>query len=139
MQRTYVDQRPHSIVEVVRLRARGVPGYVAWGDFLDAFYESDPETRQLFIAEAPPKVESIPKAVYAYYAASAEHLAQKYNLTVPKWTEHPDYFLPESEANYAGRAPHEASDAYKDALHHESPKPYARRNVYVSANALSRG
>jgi len=135
----YIDTRPRSISEVAVLRDKGVPGYVVWGDFLDAFYEAAPEQRQSFLEPEPPRLKSIPKAVYAYYAASAEHLARKYALNVPGWTESSDFFLSESEADYAGRTPHEASTAYQEALQSEAPYPFARRNVFVSANVLSRG
>jgi len=135
----YIDTRPRSISEVAVLRDKGVPGYVVWGDFLDAFYEAAPEQRQSFLDPEPPRLESIPRAVYAYYAASAEHLARTYALSIPDWTEKADFFLSKSEADYAGRTSREASKAYQEALQSEAPRPYARRNVFVSANVLNRG
>ncbi|MDR0500824.1 MAG: hypothetical protein LBG97_06215 [Coriobacteriales bacterium] len=130
--------RPHDFVEMMEQRRQGVPGYVTYGDFLDAFYRAAQEERQQMIDKEPPDYgESvITFTARANLAATAEKLAHDYELTVPAWTEKPEYFL--SELYMCGRKASTLIPELVTELKKESPQEFLRRGLLVSANALSR-
>jgi len=69
--------------------------------------------------------------VRAYLAAVSEALCREAGLPPPDWTQKSDYFL--KEPWFAGQL-----ENLKAILLVESPIPFRRRNLFVSANALSR-
>jgi hypothetical protein len=97
-------------------------------EFLDTFYGGDPGTRASAIAGAPHEIGPIHDA---YLAAVAEHLALKYGLPIPPWVEQPQRFL--DKPFFAG-----GLESLKAILLAESPLAFRRRQIFVSANALSR-
>jgi hypothetical protein len=87
-----------------------------------------PSTRTSAIAGAPTQIDAIHDA---YLAAVAEHLARKCELAIPSWVEHPQRFL--DKPFFAG-----GLESLKAILLAESPLAFRRRQIFVSANALSR-
>lgn len=75
--------------------------------------------------------EDLDESCNAYWAAMAETLSIEANLPVPKWTRNPRTFL--KYPWFAG-----GLENLKAILIAESPVPFRRRNLFVSANALSR-
>lgn len=121
------SQRPNSLAEVAR-RARAVRASygAALREFLDSFYTL-PQDRPASLAESPLPIGQIEDA---YLAATAEHLALTYDLSVPSWTDAPGRSL--KQPFFAG------GDALMAILLVESPTAFRRRQIFISANALDR-
>jgi hypothetical protein len=67
----------------------------------------------------------------AYLAAVAEHLSITFGLSAPEWVHDSRRFLPEPW--FAAE-----SDSAREFLRGDSPLAFRARNIFVSANALSR-
>jgi len=120
--------RPAAL-DVVAVRALGgEPFDPLLREFLDEFYGGSLDTRARAIAAAPARIAPIHDA---YLAAVAEHLALRFGLPVPQWVEEPDRFL--AKPFFAG-----GLESLKAILLVESPLAFRRRQIFVSANALSR-
>ncbi len=108
--------------------------YWLMGDFLDDFRQRCPSAgdKLRMITGEPVWIESGPGiSANAYWAAMVETLCREAGLPVPAWTESPRCFL--KRPWFAG-----ALESLKAVLIVESPVPFRRRNLFVSANALSR-
>jgi hypothetical protein len=120
--------RPATLDEVACRTRDGEPFDPLLREFLDTFYGGDRGTRTSAIAGAPREIGPIHDA---YLAAVAEHLALKYGLATPRWVEDPQRFL--DKPFFAG-----GLESLKAILLVESPLAFRRRQIFVSANALSR-
>src|ERR1700722_10621299 len=84
---------PTTLSEAVRLyldHGEGQDGAfsVLLDEFLDAFYsEPDPARRQAMIDEEPPWTGN--ERHDAYVGAVGEHLARRWGLFIPAWTDNP--------------------------------------------------
>ena len=100
-------------------------------DFLDGFYESPAQNK---LDEAPvwlsERFDDGGRAD-AYLAAVAEHLAATSGMSVPSWAFDPKRYLPEPW--FAA-----TSVETRDFLRGDSPSAFRARNIFVSANVLSR-
>ncbi len=104
------------------------------GDFIDDFRHraKSKEEKSALVREKPEPIQSEEfKDVDAYLAAVAEYLCREAGLSPPAWTEGPEYFLPKPW--FAG-----GLENLKAILLVESPIPFRRRNLFVSANAMTR-
>jgi hypothetical protein len=104
---------------------------LALRDFLDGFYES-PQAAKLM--EEPRRLLlTLNDKGYAdaYLAAVSEHLAGQYEFPVPKWCRNPERIL--KEPHFAFRTPEG-----KMFLLVESPTAFRARNIFISADALTR-
>ena len=104
------------------------------GDLLDDFRHrcSTPEDKLALVREAPMWLDVETHAdCNAYLAAVAETLCREACIQVPSWTETPLCYL--RRPWFAG-----GLEMLKAILLGESPVPFRRRNLFVSANALSR-
>lgn len=120
--------RPGTLVEV----ARRVDGGAAFGptlsEFLDEFY-LHPDRRQTMIdAEPMPLADA---REHATLGAVGEHLARRWGLAVPAWTDHPSRFL---------RWPHFTTsiENLKAMLLVQSPLAFRRRLIFTEAEPLRR-
>jgi hypothetical protein len=113
------------------LRAGREPFFGEIGNLLDDFRErcTTPESKLALVAD-PPEPTREPETD-AYLAAVAESLCRECGLRPPAWTEEPAHFL--KRPWFAGRL-----ESLKAILLAESPAAFRRRNLFVSANALSR-
>jgi len=124
--------RPHSLADVAQLTAGGDSFDRCLANFLDGFYLA-PQGSAL--AEAPvllaPSLGELGRIQDAYLAATAEELARQYDLPLPAWTASEDRQL---------RTPWFATPlaAVRTVLLLESPAGFRARNLFVSANALTR-
>lgn len=124
--------RPKSLAEIARLTAEGDSFDRCLANFLDEFYAS-PNAAAL--ADAPPFLAArwgeLGRVQDAYLAATAEELARRHALPLPRWTEAPGRQL---------HRPWFASPlaALRAVLLLESPAGFRSRNLFVSENALSR-
>lgn len=101
------------------------------GDFLDAFYRA-PAAEAL--ASEPELLKgAVPRGEVwdAFLAATAEHLARRFHFEIPSWTDSPLRQL---------RRPYFPIEApqFRATLLLESPVEFRSRNLFVTANALSR-
>ena len=120
--------RPATLQDVAARTLAGEPFDPLLREFLDAFYGANAETMAAAIRDAPARVDTIHDA---YLAAVAEHLALRFGLAVPRWVDDPARFL--AEPFFAG-----GLETLKAVLLVESPLAFRRRQIFVSANALSR-
>ncbi|MBI3706975.1 MAG: hypothetical protein HY246_04765 [Proteobacteria bacterium] len=122
-------KRPRSLQEVAQ-RSRGISASFdhVLREFLDSFYLMETEERVIAIKNEPDPVGAIHDA---YLAAVAEHLAWRFDLSSPEWTEKPSRFL--HKPFFAG-----GLESLKATLLVESPVAFRRRMLFVSENVLSR-
>jgi hypothetical protein len=124
--------RPKSLAEVADLAASGESFDLSLANFLDEFYaRPSQEAVETSPALLAPKFNDIGRVRDAYLAATAEELARKHNLVLPRWTEDESRKL---------HQPWFASTlaSLRAVLIHESPPAFRSRNLFVSENALSR-
>lgn len=114
---------------------RGNPlSLLVLGDLLDDFRQrcSTPEEKSALVSEAPVWLDAETHAdCNAYLAAVAETLCREASLPPPVWTDSPPCFL--HRPWFAG-----GFETLKALLLVESPVAFRRRNLFVSANALTR-
>ena len=124
--------RPRSLAEIADLAASDESFDLCLANFLDEFY-ARPSQKALENSPAllAPKFGDIGRVRDSYLAATAEELARKYNLVLPRWTEDESRKL---------HHPWFASTlaSLRAVLIHESPPAFRSRNLFVSENALSR-
>lgn len=104
------------------------------GDLVDDFRlrSGTAEEKLVLVNEAPEWINSELHAdCNAYLAAVAETLCREVSLAPPAWTESPCCYL--HRPWFAG-----GLETLKAILLVESPVPFRRRNLFVSANALAR-
>ena len=124
--------RPKSLAEVAQFTSQGEPFDYCLANFLDAFYAA-PNAATLALEPdwLAPALGELGQVQVAYLAAIAEQLASDYGLPLPAWAV--------SEARKLHR-PWFASSlaALRTVLLLESPAAFRARNLFISANALSR-
>ena len=113
------------------LTAAGSEFSFAIRDFLDGFYE---QPTVAALEEEPPILDGIiPDGLRldAYLGAVAEHLCRANRYRLPKWTGDSCRFL---KLPWFGMKTH----AGRMLLLMDSPSAFRARNLFVSANALTR-
>ncbi len=122
--------RPHTLAEVARRRNAGSDFSITLREFLDEFYGAlATGAAQACIAEEPEDL-SDPKE-QAFLGATGEHLARRWNLAIPSWTQEPSRFL---------RRPYFTTpiEGLKALLIAESPIAFRRRLIFTEAEPLRR-
>lgn len=122
--------RPRSLREVVLLGGEYGDIDAFLREFLDEFYlQNFPEKRQSMLLDSPPLTGN--DRSDAYLAAVAEHLALRYQLTVPEWALNSTRFL---------KRPYFPCglESLKATLLMESPPAFRRRMIFVGADPLYR-
>ncbi len=100
-------------------------------DFLDGFYAA-PDVNKLL--DEPKCLDASLKddgLADAYLAAVCEHLCRRHRFPCPAWIKDPRRVL--ARPHFAAKT-HELRMIYLE----ESPTAFRKRNLFVSANALSR-
>ncbi len=124
--------RPRSLTEVADRVSAGGSFDLNFADFLDGFYAAPSAealaTEPALLAETRGETGHVQDA---FLAATAEKLAADHGLPIPRWVI--------GEARVLHR-PWFASPlaSLRAVLIHESPATFRARNLFVSANALSR-
>ena len=121
--------RPDTLAELARrVKADERVWNHALAGFLDTFY-THPECRQAMIDETPPLLGN--PRLDASLGAIAEHLARRWELAIPAWTDDPARFL--SEPYFPT-----ALEGLKPFLIARSPLAFRRRLIFVEHEPLSR-
>jgi hypothetical protein len=100
-------------------------------DFLDGFYEQPSGGK---LEDEPVSLKStLEDEGYAdaYLAALAEHLALRFQLPVPAWTQNPKRVLKTPRFAFG-------SEEGQIFLLMESPTAFRKRHIFISADGLSR-
>jgi hypothetical protein len=125
--------RPQTLAEVVEVAKTGrYDFYMALNEFADEFYLDHPDkaAMQRRIDPVPQPMED--PLLDALIGAVGEHLAHRWGLRAPEWTQRPHHFalkeprfLPESKA-------------LREILKVESPPAFRSRQLFVGAEPLQR-
>ena len=122
--------RPHTLAEVARRRNAGEDFSLLLREFLDEFYGAvRREEAATCIADEPERVSDLQE--HASLGAIGEHLARRWHLPIPAWTDDPSRFL---------RRPYftTALEGLKALLIAESPIAFRRRLIFTEAEPLRR-
>jgi hypothetical protein len=120
--------RPDTLIEVVSRVKAGERFDFALSEFLDDFY-LHPERRQAMIDPEPPPLPDARQ--HAVLGGVGEHLARRWGLSIPKWTNHPSRFL--HEPYFTTRI-----EDLKAMLLVQSPLAFRRRMIFTEAEPLRR-
>lgn len=126
-----VAQRIQSLEETAACIIAGHEFSYALRDFLDGFYA---EPREEALRAEPALLAGSHRdgaRLDAYLAAVAEHLCRMHGFRAPAWTEKANRFL---EKPWFGMNSH----AGRMLLLMDSPSAFRARNLFVSADALTR-
>jgi hypothetical protein len=124
-------QRPHTLAEVVQRLKAGEPWALTVPEFLDTFYlalRGGNEVAPQSCIAAEPAHLADPRQ-NALLGAVGEHLATRWSLLRPSWTEAPERFL--TEPFYDG------TDQAAD-IAWCSPEAFRRRNIFTEVEPLRR-
>jgi hypothetical protein len=122
--------RPHTLVEVARRRNAGEDFSLLLREFLDEFYGAVRRGEAAaYIVDEPEPLPDLQE--HAALGAIGEHLARRWNLPIPAWTEDPSRFL---------RHPYFTTtiEGLKALLIAESPIAFRRRLIFTEAEPLRR-
>jgi hypothetical protein len=122
--------RPRTLAEVARRRNAGEDFSFLLREFLDEFYAGVRKgDAAALIIDEPPPVPAVRE--HASLGAIGEHLARRWNLPIPVWTEDPSRFL---------RLPYFTTsiEGLKALLLVESPLAFRRRLIFTEAEPLRR-
>jgi hypothetical protein len=124
--------RPVTLTEVAQRRNDGEDFGGLVSEFLDTFYgllQRDAAAAQNAIAAEPVPVADANQ--HALLGAIGEHLARRWNLDIPAWTNDPNRFL---------REPHFTThlDGFKAMMLAQSPLAFRRRLIFTEAEPLRR-
>ncbi|MBI3516046.1 MAG: hypothetical protein HY060_18595 [Proteobacteria bacterium] len=121
--------RPKTLVELSRSVLAGETEFdIGLREFLDNFYSAAAPERERSMQSRPLSMDPLRDA---YIAATAEHLARRWGLPVPPWTD--DHGFELARPHFSG-----GLESLKAILTAESPTAFRRRLLFVSANALDR-
>ena len=122
--------RPHTLAEVARRRNAGEDFSLLLREFLDEFYSGVRRGEAAAcIADEPERLPDLQE--HASLGAIGEHLARRWNLPIPLWTDDPSRFL---------RRPYFTTtlEGLKALLIAESPIAFRRRLIFTEAEPLRR-
>ena len=124
------ERRPRSLPEVCACGEQHGDLGGFFREFLDEFYiEQDATAREAMLADEPPLLEDFKRN--AYFGAVAEHLARRYHLPIPKWTESRERFLKKAWFPCG-------LESLKATYLVQSPTAFRRRMIFVEGDPLYR-
>ena len=125
--------RPQTLAEVAQIaRARATDFAMALDEFVDEFYLDHPDK-----AAQQRRLDPIPETVGdplidAWIGAAGEHLAQRWGLRPPAWTQRPEHFALEEPVFLPD------SRALRGVLIVESPPAFRSRLIFTRVEPLAR-
>jgi hypothetical protein len=120
--------RPDTLAEVAQRVEAGRLFAMALSEFLDEFYGHQ-QRRAAMIADEPPPLADLRQ--HAALGAIGEHLARRWGLPVPGWTDDPSRFLHEPYFTTP-------IENLKAMLLVQSPLAFRRRLIFTEAEPLRR-
>jgi hypothetical protein len=125
-----MNNRPNTLAEVAKRRKSGEDFGMLLSEFLDTFYGALASGRaQELIAEEPQPLDDAKE--HALLGAAGEHLARRWKLTIPPWTDDSSRFL---------RQPYFTTpiEGLKALLIAQSPLAFRRRLIFTEAEPFRR-
>jgi hypothetical protein len=125
--------RPQTLAEVAKIaRTQATDFAMALDEFVDEFYLDHPDK-----AAQQQRLDPVPDVVGnaridAWIGAAGEHLAQRWGLRVPAWTQRPEHFVLEEPVFMPD------SRALRGVLIVESPPAFRSRLLFTRAEPLAR-
>jgi len=104
---------------------------ILYGNFLDGFYAATTEEKTQILFAEPEDFENVRNIDYVNIAATAHKLANDSGISVPSWVFKEKYYA--KEPYFPVQHPD-----LKLIYMFESPTEFKHRNMFISANALSR-
>jgi hypothetical protein len=125
--------RPQTLAEVAQIaRTRACDFAMALDEFVDEFYLDHPDkAAQQRRLDPAAEVVGDPR-IDAWIGAAGEHLAQRWGLRVPAWTQRPEHFALEEPVFMPD------SRALRGVLIVESPPAFRSRLLFTRAEPLAR-
>jgi hypothetical protein len=125
--------RPQTLAEVAQIaRARAADLAMALDEFVDEFYLDHPDkTAQQHRLDAVPELVGDAR-IDAWIGAAGEHLAQRWGLRVPPWTQRPEHFALEDPVFMPD------SRALRGVLIVESPPALRSRLIFTRVEPFAR-
>jgi hypothetical protein len=120
--------RPATLAEVARRISAGAAFGPTLSEFLDEFYQNPPR-RAAMIADEPIRLANTRE--HAVLGAVGEHLARRWNVAIPAWTDDPSRFLHEPYFTTP-------IENLKAMLLVQSPLAFRRRLIFTEAEPLRR-
>ena len=122
--------RPATLAEVARHRNKSEPLAPLLAEFLDTFYGAvRRHAAAPLIADEPEPLASVQE--HALLGAVAEHLARRWHLAIPTWTDDRSRFL--SRPYFTSPL-----EGFKALLLAESPLAFRRRLIFTEVEPLRR-
>jgi len=106
-------------------------GAILYGNFLDDFYRATIEEKAQMLSDEPKKYDDVCEIDYVNIAATAHKLANDSGIPAPEWVFKSEYYA--KDPYFPVRNPN-----LRLVYMYESPAEFKHRNMFVSANALSR-
>jgi hypothetical protein len=126
----FKGRRPRSLAQVLECEQHFGNFDAFLREFCDEFYIEQAAGVRAAMLEAEPPLCGNEKR-NAYLAAAAEHLARRYRLPIPEWTNHPARFLRRAWFPCG-------LESLKAILLRESPPAFRRRMIFVGGDPLYR-
>jgi hypothetical protein len=126
-------QRPQTLAEVAEIARQNSSEFpVALDEFVDEFYLDHPDkvAQQRRLDVAPPSVAD--PLIDAWIGATGEHLAQRWGLTVPNWTQRSCHFALQEPVFLPPEV------ALRGIVIVESPPAFRSRLIFTRAEPLAR-
>jgi hypothetical protein len=126
-------QRPQTLAEVAQIARRNLSDFaMALDEFVDEFYLDHPNkfAQQQRLDVVPDLVGN--PSIDAWIGAAGEHLAQRWGLKVPRWTQRDGHFALE-EPDFLPPDP-----ALRGIVIVESPPAFRSRLIFTRAEPLAR-
>ena len=127
-----MKKRPISAAEFIRAISQGnEDSSILFGNFLDDFYRANVDDKKRMLSDEPEPFNNVRSVDYVHIAATVHKLANDSGVTVPAWVFKDQYYAKEPFFPVC-------HPELKLVYMFESPTEFKHRNMFVSANALSR-
>ncbi|MHB1415656.1 MAG: hypothetical protein ACYC1C_10410 [Chloroflexota bacterium] len=125
------EYRPQTAAETLAQIVAGVEPWLAIGQFLDDWRETELSARWHLVNEPLPWVKGPHVRWAALLAATVDYLCVQDGVPTPSWTKRSEYWLPEPWFLYPGWR----LRAWQLA---ETPVPFRMRNIFGGDRILAR-